>query len=102
MTAKSTTGTVKVGEFEFDPATGTLTGPAEFMRSADYAGWLARFKSGNDPVFRVGMGCPPVPDAIFCPDGPQSPSPEVAMLVSVQTCYAAWHGMEVFNRARGA
>ena len=48
------------------------------------------------------MGCPPAPDAIFCPDGPQSPVPEVAMLVSVQTCYAAWHGMEVFNRARGA
>ena len=44
MTTKSTTGTVKVGEFEFDPATGTLTGPAEFMRSADYAGWLARFE----------------------------------------------------------
>lgn len=95
-----TTGTVTVGEFEFDPATGTLTGPAAFMRSADYAEWLARFKAGNDPVFRVGMGCAPTPGAIFCPDGPQSPNAGTAMLVSVQTCYAAWHGREVFNRAR--
>lgn len=84
-----TTGTVTVGEFEFDPATGTLTGPAAFMRSADYAGWLARFQSGNDVVFSTGAAG-------------ASPSPEVAMLVSVQTCYAGWHGMEVFNRAREA
>ena len=83
------TGTVRVGEFEFDPGTGTLTGPAEFMRSADYADWLARFKAGNDVVFSTGAAG-------------ASPSPEVAMLVSVQTRYAAWHGMEAFNRARGA
>ena len=59
------------------------------MRSANYADWLTRFKTGNDVVFRTGATG-------------ASPSPEVAMLVSVQTCYAAWHGMEVFNRARGA
>lgn len=83
------TGTVTVGEFEFDPATGTLTGPAAFMRSDDYAYWLARFKAGNDVVFNTGAAG-------------ASPSPEIAMLVSVQTCYAGWHGREAFNRARGA
>jgi hypothetical protein len=83
------TAAVKVGEFEFDPATGTLTGPAAFMRSDDYAEWLARFNAGDDVVFRTGAAG-------------ASPSPEVAMLVSVQTCYAGWHGREVFNRMRGA
>ena len=87
------TGTVKVGEFEFDPATGTLTGPAGFMRSADYAGWLARFKGGNDPVFRVGMGCPPGPGAIFCRTGAVAqPGGRDAGVGADLLRRLAWHG----------
>ncbi len=89
-----------VGEFTFDSGTGELTGPAEFMRSGEYRQWAARFKAGDDPVFRVGMGYPPAPGALFAPDGPQSPDAETAMLVSVQTAYAAWHGARVFNKSR--
>ena len=65
-------------------------------------GILRRFLAGDDPVFRVGMGYAPAPGSLFAPAGPQSPSPEVAMLVSIQTDYAGWHGAEVFNRSRAA
>lgn len=87
----------KVGQFTYDPATGAVSGPAEYMKSTHFAEWKVRFAAGNDPVFRVGMGLAPVPGAYFTPDGPQSPSPEVAMLVSVQTDYAAWHGLQTLG-----
>jgi len=72
--------TVTVGEFTYDPTTGEITGPAAYMRSTDFADWKRRFHAGNDPVFRVGVT--------------ESPSIEVAMLVSIQTNYAAWHGYQ--------
>jgi hypothetical protein len=79
--------TITVGKFQYDTTTGELAGPAAFMESTDFADWKRRFAAGTDVVFRSGME--------------HSPSPEVAMLVSVQTCFAGWHGMETFNRARG-
>ncbi len=30
-----------------------------------------------------------------------SPNFETALLVTIQTNYAGWHGMETFNRMRG-
>lgn len=84
----SETTTIEVGRFSFDTATGELAGPAEFMKSRDFADWKRRFAAGADVVFQAGLE--------------HSPSAEVAMLVSVQTCFAGWHGMETFNRMRGA
>jgi hypothetical protein len=76
-----------VGEFTFDSATSEIQGPASFMASADFADWKRRFHAGQDVVFAAGME--------------HSPTPEVAMLVSIQTCFAGWHGRETFNRSRG-
>lgn len=78
------TTTTTVGRFTYDEATGDLQGPADFMRSSDFAAWKRRFAAGNDTVFAVGME--------------QSPTPVIAMLVSVQTCFAGWHGRETFLR----
>jgi hypothetical protein len=81
----STTTEVVVGEFTFDTATDALVGPKAFLESGDYADWKARFSAGADPVFNAGLT--------------YSPSPIMAMLVSIQTCYAGWHGRETFLRA---
>lgn len=83
-----------VGRFTYDESTGSVSGPKAYMESSHYAEWRVRFESGSDPVFRVGMGHAPVPGALFTPDGPQSPDPVTAMLVSLQTDFAAWHGLE--------
>ena len=80
-----TTSPVTVGAFSFDGE--AITGPAEFMRSTDYAECMASIYAGTNHTFRAGME--------------YSPSFEVALLVTVQTCYAGWHGRETFNRMRG-
>ncbi len=82
------TAPVTVGEFTFDPATSTVSGPASYMRSADYARCIAGIQNGTDHTFRAAME--------------HSPTAEIALLVTIQTDYAGWHGMETFNRMRGA
>ena len=72
-----------VGQFTFDTETSELVGPKSFMESEDYAEWLARVKDGRDSVINFGA----------------SPDFVTALLVSVQTCYAGWHGRETFLRS---
>ncbi len=76
-----------VGEFTFDSTTSTISGPASYMKSDDYARCIASIQNGTSLTFRA------------CTE--HSPSFEVALLVTIQTDYAGWHGMETFNRARG-
>lgn len=76
-----------VGSFTFDAETSTVSGPADYMRSDEYRRCIASIENGTNHVFRAGME--------------HSPTPEVALLVTIQTDYAGWHGMEVFNRSRG-
>jgi len=74
--------TKTVGRFAYDPE----TGPMAYMQSDDYRRVMAQIKAGADPcgAFRY------------------SPDPITALLVTVQTDYAGWHGRETFNRMRGA
>jgi hypothetical protein len=82
------TGSItKVGEFTFDTATSTVSGPAKYMRSSEYAACVRSIENGTSHVFRAGVE--------------HSPSVEVALLVTIQTDYAGWHGMQSFNRMRG-
>ena len=90
---EATMSITTVGEFTYDPTTGAVSGPASFMRSSDYAAWRSRFESGTDTVFSFG--------AAHIGEPGYAASFEVAMLVSLQTCYAGWHGAETFNRMRG-
>lgn len=80
--------TTEVGAFTFDSADSSISGPAEYVRSAEYRACIASIENGTNPTFRAGME--------------HSPSVEVALLVAVQTDYAGWHGMRTFNAARGA
>ncbi len=79
--------TVEVGKFTFDPTDGTITGPAAYMRSDDYRRCVQSITAGTSHTFRA------------CCE--HSPSFEVALLVTIQTNYAGWHGMETFNRRLG-
>lgn len=65
----------KVGEFTLE--NGTVSGPAEYMRERGNER-LERIMSGTDTVFNFGCR--------------QSPNVETAVLVSLQTDYAAWRG----------
>lgn len=87
FTEDMTTPPVTVGEFTFDPSDSTISGPASYMRSDDYAETMRSINAGTNHVFRAGCE--------------HSPSFEVALLVTIQTNYAGWHGRETFNRARG-
>lgn len=83
----TTVGTVTtVGRFTFDSATNEIAGPAEYIRSAEYRSCIASIENGTNHTFRVAMG--------------ESPSFEVALLATIQTNYAGWHGMETFNKMR--
>ena len=63
-------------------ASGTISGPAPFMRSEDFASWKRAMEAGSLESFNRTARL--------------SPSIEIAILVSLQTCYAAWHGRETF------
>lgn len=80
--------TWEVGEFTLTES-GTITGPAAFMESEQYARKVAEIQSGRCPVFNYGAAG-------------ASPSAEVAFLVSVQTEYAAWKGAQLFRAQTGA
>lgn len=73
-----TTGPWEVGEFTLT-AEGTLTGPAAYMESEEYATTMRQIQAGTEPVFKYGAAG-------------ASPSAEIALLVAVQTSYAGWKG----------
>jgi isoaspartyl peptidase/L-asparaginase-like protein (Ntn-hydrolase superfamily) len=87
MPTTATAEPTTVGAFTYDPTTSTVSGPASYMRSDDYARCIAGIMDGTSHTFRACME--------------HSPTPEIALLVTIQTNYAGWHGMETFNRARG-
>ena len=78
---------LKVGQFTFDRETGTVTGPADYMKAQG----LDRIKSieaGADVVFNMN------PNSLS--------DPALGVLVSLQTDYAAFAGMKQFNAMREA
>ena len=79
--------TVTVGEFTFDPSDSSISGPASYMRSEDYRRCIQSIQDGSNTTFKLACE--------------HAPSFEIALLVTIQTNYAGWHGMEVFNRSRG-
>jgi hypothetical protein len=79
------------GRFSYDPATGAVIGPADYMQSEHYARRMAAITGGRDAVTSFG----------YCQHGDVIK----AVLVSLQTDYAAWAGMRDFMNAfdgRGA
>lgn len=92
-------GRVEVGAFVYED--GSVTGPAEYMREQGFAR-IRKIEAGEDVVFNIGVGRGTPAGSWLQADGPQSPSPEVALLVSLQTDYAGWKGAKDFNAARGA
>ena len=77
---------VKVGRFTANIATGVISGPAAYMNSQAYATKIARIMAGEDTVTNMGV----------CRGGDMY----TAMLVSLQTDFAAWLGMRQFNAQR--
>lgn len=74
-----TQGTIKrVGRFEIEGD--VLRGPADYMRESGDAR-LAKIHAGTDLVFNAGLA--------------QGSDVETALLVSLQTDFAAWHGMKL-------
>jgi hypothetical protein len=70
-----------VGRFSLDPSTGTLEGPAEYMK-----------ERGDALVKAILDGT----DAVFTATARYSPDVVTAILVRLQTDYAAWLGMRSF------
>lgn len=76
------------GRFSYDPSTGAITGPAEYMESEHYARRMAAITGGRDAVTSFGYA--------------QHGDVVKAVLVSLQTDYAAWAGMREFDRRLSA
>lgn len=72
-----------VGAFTFDSATSEVTGPAEYIRSAEYRRCVASIEGGTSHCFRAAME--------------HSPNLETALLVTIQTDYAGWRGLQTFR-----
>jgi hypothetical protein len=68
-----------VGRFTLND--GTLTGPADYMA-----------EQGNAKLDRILRGA----DTVFNMTAHLSPDVETAVLVHMQTDYAAWHGSKTF------
>lgn len=75
------------GRFSYDPATGAISGPAEYMQSESYARRMAAITEARDTV--TSFGYSKHGDVIK------------AVLVSLQTDYAAWKGMRDFEGRLG-
>ena len=69
------------GRFSFDPTTGTVSGPAEYMKER-YSARIAEIQAGRDTVANMGMA--------------HHGDTVLAVLVSLQTDFAAWQGMRSF------
>ena len=78
---------ITCGRFTLDPDTGTLTAPAQYMREQGDAR-LAAITAGRDAAFNMSAHL--------------SPSIEIAILVALQTDYAAWAGAHFFFAAMEA
>lgn len=72
---------ITCGRFSCNPNTGTVIGPAEYMAER-YASRMESINSGKDVVFNFGLA--------------QHGNTVMAVLVSLQTDYAAWSGMKRF------
>ena len=69
--------TKTVGSFTLNISTGDLAGPADYMRSENYRKRIAAIEAGTDTLSTCSFA---------------SPDPATAILVSLQTDYAAWRG----------
>lgn len=78
--------TQTVGEFTYDEAASTVSGPAAYMEEQGNAK-LAAITAGTDAVFNMSAG--------------YSPDIVTAILVALQTDYAGWHGLRSFCRQHG-
>lgn len=76
MNATAATTTTTVGRFTYDATTGQIAGPEAYMAER-YAARMAAIYAGRDTVFNMA---------------PAGSNPVVAVLVSLQTDYAAWLG----------
>jgi len=81
------TSPTTVGAFTFDPADSSVSGPADYIRSDDYRACVRSIENGTNHTFRAAVE--------------HSPDVVTALLVTIQTNYAGWHGMQIFNRSRG-
>lgn len=86
MTQTTASTTTTVGKFTFDTADSTVSGPADYIRSAEYARCIASIEGGTNPTFRAAVE--------------HSPDFVTALLVTIQTNYAGWHGLQTFNTMR--
>jgi hypothetical protein len=75
---------IEVGRFTFDTATGTLSGPAAYFESRGGVD-AAVDRALASATFRYGAAG-------------ASPSPQVALLVALQTDYAAFAGEQDLER----
>jgi hypothetical protein len=75
---------VVVGAFTYQD--GSVSGPADYMKEQGFA-HLRKIESGTDVVFNFGVS------------SGESPTPIVALLVSIQTDYAGWKGSRDFFAA---
>lgn len=69
-----------VGRFTYDPATGMVQGPADYMHGDSYRRRMAAIQAGTDTV--AGFSYSQNRDVVS------------AILVSLQTDYAAWLGFQ--------
>jgi hypothetical protein len=72
------------GRFSFDAASGQVSGPAEYMRER-YDERIQAINAGRDAVANMGLA--------------MHGNIVQAVLVSLQTDYAAWAGMREFIKA---
>ena len=77
--------TITVGQFTYNFETGQVAGPEAYMR-AEGIDLLRRIEAGSDVVFLMN------PYALS--------HPERSILVSLQTNYAGWIGLQSFNDMR--
>ena len=73
-----------VGPFTLDMATGDLVGPADYMASENYRRKMAAIEAGTDMLSTSPFA---------------SRDLGTAILVSIQTDYAAWRGQQELLRA---
>jgi len=83
MTQIQTEGTKTVGRFTFDYESGTVSGPADYMRKQGNAR-LRRIEKGDDVVVSMGYR--------EARDRGESPDIITLILVSLQTDFAAYMG----------
>jgi len=71
---------IEVGQFKIETRTGTIEAPAEYMNEQGNAK-LDRILEGRDQVFNMSSHL--------------SPNLHTAILVALQTDFAAWRGMRL-------